>query len=406
VHDVVSSGAKRRWGRCTQVGHGLLGAGLLLIVWLVVGHAGFALSTKTVQNSLEDLFSPNARTASSLADRKEIPETFLRTPLERRLFADAADGRLDEHDLLEAALVASGVQEADSLRRYRQRYAALVEELRQSGNLATTPRQQAQAVLEFMHRRILVAGYRANSTDLRAALDDGWFNCVSATILFDCLADDLGLEVRGLETPGHVRSRVCLPGDPFDVETTCAGWFRLADKPARRTASIQQTLGRLLDSDRPQAREVTVVQMAAMVYYNRGIDLMAQKRFDEAAAANAKALWLDPASTAAWGNLIATINNWAVVLCASDRYAEAVDLLRCGLVLAPKHEALASNWGYVHRQWIAHLYKTGHFEQASEVSTQAVAVLPGRSASEDEPPEDDRHWAPTLRAGERMKSTH
>ncbi|MDZ7617256.1 MAG: hypothetical protein U1E05_09640, partial [Patescibacteria group bacterium] len=50
------------------------------------------------------------------------------TPLEQRLFSDAADGRLDEFTLLAAALVASGADSTEVLARYQERFDALMAE--------------------------------------------------------------------------------------------------------------------------------------------------------------------------------------------------------------------------------------------------------------------------------------
>ena len=47
------------------------------------------------------------------------------TSLERRLFSDAADGRLDEFSLLTASLVASGVESPEVLGQYQKRLDAL-----------------------------------------------------------------------------------------------------------------------------------------------------------------------------------------------------------------------------------------------------------------------------------------
>ena len=65
--------------------------------------------------------------------------------------------------------------------------------------------------------------------------------------------------------------------------------------------------GRMIRSTRPllgpahggcgrslEARQVSPIQLAAMIYYNRGVDLLGEKRFAEAARANAKALRLIP----------------------------------------------------------------------------------------------------------------
>jgi hypothetical protein len=79
--------------------------------------------------------------------------------LEKRLIADATDGRLDEFSPLGAALVAGGVQDDDLLRHYEEKAAALVDELRRSGTVAGTPRQQVEAIFAFMHQHVLRGGY-------------------------------------------------------------------------------------------------------------------------------------------------------------------------------------------------------------------------------------------------------
>ena len=137
--------------------------------------------------------------------------------LEQNLFVDAADGCWDEHSLLEAALIASGVDRSELLWHYEAQVVGLTAELSRSGQMAATQREQAQAIFEFMHRRILRGGYQLDCTDLRVSLDEGRFNCVSASVLFNCLAGRFGLIAHGLEAPGHAMSRLILDGQPFDV---------------------------------------------------------------------------------------------------------------------------------------------------------------------------------------------
>ncbi len=217
-------------------------------------------------------------------------------PLEQRLFADAADGRLDDFSPLDAALVASGIDDADALQRYERKAAALAERLRTAETLAESPRERAETVFDFMHRRVLSGGYELKHTDLRRVLDAGQYNCVSATVLYNYLAGRLGLDCRALRMPGHAMSRLLLPDGSLDVETTCPSWFQVKDSPERATAAVSQTIGAAASADRSKARVVTPIQLAAMIYYNRGVDLLAENRFADALAADAKALRLDPAN--------------------------------------------------------------------------------------------------------------
>ena len=314
-------------------------------------------------------------------------------PLEERLFADAADGRLDEHSLLQAALVASGVSRETTIHEYENQVAALVVRLRKSGKLTETPYQRAQAVFEFMHQHALRGGYSIHCTDLRTTLDEGRFNCVSGSVLFNHLAGEVGLVARGLEIPGHAMSRLTLPEKSLDVETTCPRWFRLIDDPEQRAELVKRTIGRDPSRHHAEAREISPVEMVAMIYYNRGVDLLAEKRFEEAAVANAKALRLDPASTTARGNLLATINNWAIDLGHEQKFAEAADLLRKGLAFDPHYETLALNYIHVHHQWVGHLCGAGAFEEALAVLARAAAELPGRDYFRRAPAEVYRRWA-------------
>lgn len=380
---------------------------VLLGVWPAAADAAFTLSiglpdkagataVGPPERGVRDPFQDRQAAGSSGSCGKEVPDTFFELcPLEERLFADAADGRLEEFSPLGAALVASGVEDGKVLQRYEERQALLLDELRRSGKLTGPPRQRAQVVFEFMHRRVLTAGYRTDCTDLRTALDQGRFNCVSASVLFNCLAGELGLAVCGLEIPGHAMSRLALADGPLDVETTCSRWFQLIGNPRKQAELVEKAIGRAAAADRSQAREVSAAQMTAMIYYNRGVDLLAEKRFEQAAIANAKALRLDPQSATARGNLLATINNWAIAMGSSDRYAEAVDLLREGLNLEPAYETFAPNYVHVHHQWVEHLCRSGRFEEALEVLARAAAEMPEREYFQRAASNVYRRWSRT-----------
>ncbi|MFW5692677.1 MAG: transglutaminase family protein [Thermoguttaceae bacterium] len=295
--------------------------------------------------------------------------------IERSLFADAADGKLEQHSLLVATLVASGVESPEVLDHYQRQIEEYAAELKQSGALTGSGREDTEAVFNFLHRRILLGGYRIDCTDLRTALDEGRYNCVSASVLFQCLAERCGLTVRGLEMPGHAMSRVYLAEEVLDVETTCAAWFRLMDDPKRQAQSVRETLGTTPAGRDVSAREISSVGLVAMVYYNRGVDLLAKGRYAEAALANAKALVLDPGNQTARGNLLATVNNWAIALGQSGRLAEAVGLLEAGLTFAPHYEPFTLNLAHVqYQRQKQHAEDAPHGEQPVGAGRRAAAA--------------------------------
>jgi tetratricopeptide (TPR) repeat protein len=331
---------------------------------------------------------------AAVADNRVVPPFSDRlNPLEERLFTGARDGQFQEFSLLEAALIASGCDDPADLTHYAARLDGCVAELRRLGTVRGTARQQAQAIFEFLHQRLLTGGYRLEGTDLRRTLEDGRFNCVSATVLFNCMADRFGLPVCGLESPGHAKSRLLLAEGPLDVETTCPRWFQLVDRPQEQAAIVEKTLGRPAAGGSPKCRAISPVQLVAMIYYNRGVDLLGEKRFDLAAAANAKAVRLDPTNATARGNFLATINNWAIELGVAERFEEAAKLLRLGLTMDPAYEAFSANYVHLCRQWSDRLCSAGRFEEAASLLSRAAAERPDEPYFRRAQAEVSRRWA-------------
>lgn len=305
-------------------------------------------------------------------------------PAELALFADAADGQWNNHSLLRAALVASGERDPAALDRYEDQLRAFAERIRSEMDPSCPARQRAQQIFEALHGRLLTAGYRLDATDLRRAFDQGHFNCVSASVLFICLAEQFDLDGRGLEIPGHAMARLLLAEGPFDVETTCRRWQKAigATKATQRlAATVEGTTGRRLaqSAARGPRREVTDVELVATIFYNRGVDLLAAQRYEEAVAANAKALRLDPRSETAWGNLLATLNNWAIACGGQAEFEQAVDLLRQGLSIQPDYETFMLNYVHVHHQWTERLCENGQYEKALALLSEASERYPHES---------------------------
>lgn len=329
--------------------------GLAIAVWLFAAQAALATGVETTVGRFAE-----ATNAS-----------------ERRLMDDAADGRLDEFSPLAAALVASGVANDDTLLSYQQKAAALANQLHRRIDPAAAPRQQVEAIFQFMHQQVLRGGYDLAATDLREVLDRGRYNCISATVLFNYLAGACGLDCRALEMPSHAMSRVRLIDGPVDVEMTCPRWFLMTEAEKSHGPAVSPTtIATAAAPDRGKAREVTAIQVAAMIYYNRGVELLAEKRFAQAAAANAKSLRLDPGNALARGNLLATLNNWSIEAGKQGRYAEAIRLLRQGLAMDAHFGPLLQNYVHTHRQWASDLCRNGRYDEAMDVLDRALAEMP------------------------------
>jgi tetratricopeptide (TPR) repeat protein len=351
-----------------------------LVLWLWSGGVGglavaFGSAAEGAAYADRGLNSPADAAARLLRRLEGVP-----SELERRLFADATDGRWQKLSLLSAGLIASGVDRPERLSHYEAKFADLVAELRRSNTVVGTPRQQARTIFEFLHSRVLRGGYRLECTEMTVALDDGRFNCVSASVLFNCLAGRFGLRTCGLEGNAHAMSRLILADATMDLETTCPDWFqRLAEPPRQPGEAERAVVADRVAGGGPRPRVVTDVELVSTIYYNRGVGLLAQKQFAEAMAANAKAMRLDPQGTSARGNLLAGINNWAIDLSVAGRWDEAAELLRQGLSLDPGSRILEANFVHVYRQWTDALCREGRFDQALAALDLAGAVRPDES---------------------------
>ena len=286
------------------------------------------------------------------ADGFELTDPCRPTPLEAEVLADAGSDRFAHHTLIEAALVAGGVDRSEMLQAYCRKYEACRNAIQTACRGQESARERARIILESMHREILTGGYDPAANQLSRLLDDGKFNCVSATVLFNALATDCGLTVRAIELPTHAYSVVTAGDQSFIVETTCPTWFKESPQP-RPTA------------DAVNGREVSPAALVAVIYYNRGTAALGKSDFPDAVSANLRALQLDPTDTPARGNLLAAMNNWALAQSAEGKYPEAVELLDQGRRLDADHQPFLLNRRHVYRLWIDSLLAAGRNDEAA-----------------------------------------
>ena len=149
----------------------------VLLLVAVVGTASIALATDGARR-------PQASAQVDLPQGDPLADPLALSAAERSLFADASDGRFDEHSLIDAALVACGDDNPAAVSRYRRQFAAVCDELRQANIPTADIAGQIELIHRLLHQRLLHGGYDANATDLAGTFDTGIYNCASATLLF------------------------------------------------------------------------------------------------------------------------------------------------------------------------------------------------------------------------------
>jgi tetratricopeptide (TPR) repeat protein len=331
-------------------------------------------------------------------------------PVEKALFQDAQDGKWDNFNLFRAAMVAEGERDPAKIKSYEIKLDAILQKIKNKNqnNNSASAENLTRELFESLHKEIMTRQYDINCTNLSRVFETGKFNCVSATVLFNVLGEKAGLNVHALEMPGHALSRVRFAGKEMDLETTCPDWFKLENKDALAAATTQRVAQSEAAAPNPVAgnnmgnknmqdtesasvklaelskrsREITPVQLIATIYYNHGVDLLNEKRYAEAAMVNIKALYLDPESETAWGNLMVAINNWALELSSGSatngikRYDLAAILFDQGCYMDTGYEKFKTNQLHVYYHWILDLAIKGRIDAAKEVFTYADKRLP------------------------------
>ena len=348
-------------------------------------------------------------------------------PQETSLLKDSYDGRWDEFDLLNASLIAEGLTSLESRLHYRSRFNSLLANLLQQTDGLQDQLQKTEKVYNFLHSRALYSKYDLNCSSVAASLDSGVFNCVSATILFNCFASRAGLEVAALETTGHAKSRVKFEESFLDIETTCSSWNRLPDRmrPYRRsradsdesvarggipaalersdasettnaadvslnfvavkspsnaiaeegstTFSIDEEapLGYSFTRSRRPMREISDVELVATIYYNVGVDYSQAGDYERSIASYIKAVQLAPENKTILGNLKATINNWAIDVAMKDKdYETAILLTDLGLRIDPDFREFNLNLPIFYHDWIELLVKAKKWDDVERVQNE------------------------------------
>jgi hypothetical protein len=242
-------------------------------------------------------------------------------PLDERLLIDAADGELNDHDFVAAALIAGGTADGSELARWRQAYEKKAVKL--GLPLAGSVKERLSAIQMALHEQFLTGRYVAIATDLRTTIARGDYNCLTALAIHWDLCRRAGLSLEICAQPGHVH---LLLANGIAVE------------PGTR-----QSLGQLRSASGRDTRQLTVVELLGKFYYNRGVEQLCAGRFEAGVALLETSLRLDPADADASENLAAGLNNWAVEHCRRERYDLAAPLIAQGLSIEPTFAPLVTN---------------------------------------------------------------
>lgn len=301
---------------------------------------------------------------------------------EAALVDDAKDGKFDDVGLAEAALIASGVDDAH-LEAAKKKLAESTKTARAQAKTQTSAKKRGDKLLKVLHETVL-ARYKETQSDVSLVVDSGEFNCLSSAVVFLIAAEGLVDNPRGMLSKTHAFARVDLDARPADVETTTKNGFAV-DRNKLVTPAYLKSLGvgdgmseseRLADLKNPE--EVPLTGLIAALYSNRGVMLVRAGDVEGAAVA------FDRATRIAQGQQRARVADWRAALLNNatqrlmndGRLDDAKALLALALdgAAGDTRAALLQNLANVAVAQAERARKAGHLREARQYLQEAQAT--------------------------------
>ena len=318
------------------------------------------------------------------------------TALEKELLKDASDGELDDFSTVEAGFIASGVPTDTQLDRYRKRYAALLDDIKEHTKDLDDDYAVAQATFKYLHKHLLKR-YGLHAVDLIGLFNNGDYNCVSATVLFNSILQDLNIKSAGVLVPSHAFSIVYTEDGYVEVETTSPHGFNPARtedeyrkllKRYRLTGAMYQTSNgkkvarsALIQEIAGTRKVVDNLTMVAVIYSN-----IAAARVMDGDRASALSLFLKATALAGDNEYFlksrdAVLNNMIVDLIESADYLRAIAVAKEATRLPNLSAKLVQriqDWSvYAYCSLAITAEEEGRFEQVIALYDRALADYPG-----------------------------
>lgn len=211
------------------------------------------------------------------------PELIPAGPRETLMLKDAQDRHLDDFDLAEAAIIASGAPpqlEKMLHERLEEKLAPVMHDCQDIQN----HERRAKALLTSLYRHIL-RRYKSGASTLDLPLTTGDYNCLSSAVLYNIAARRLNLEVDAMMLPTHVYSLVRTLTGAIEVETTNPNGFNpnRKSKEYMEFLRVRELLPKLTGDDGKnqtieiggeKAQRIDNVTLLSLIYSNRGVDAM------------------------------------------------------------------------------------------------------------------------------------
>ncbi|MDZ7332627.1 MAG: hypothetical protein ONB31_11665 [candidate division KSB1 bacterium] len=273
-------------------------------------------------------------------------------PLSQRLIEDLSDGQLNGYSRVEAAFIVSGADSADRLEQGINWFEGLMSDIRSKNLIGFDRIPSAEKLFIFLHATWL-KNYQLQATTLFDIMEHRAFNCVSATVLYNLLCDELGLSTEAFETPTHVYTIFSNVGQRVMVENTTSMGFNIINNLQRYSQYLLQYypqnealkigLDRLYAHENAHGRPINNTELLGLICYNRAVFQAEQKNYQRAYEMVKLAQMLNSDSRSNRRFELSLYYRWGKALFQDKKFHDAFVVMADALSRYPDHDDFKHN---------------------------------------------------------------
>lgn len=211
--------------------------------------------------------------------------------LSEQLLADIEDGELDQFSRIEAAFLMGANDDSARWQQGLIWFHELLQDVRQKNLIGFDKVPAAERLFLYLHTTWLIH-YQREATTLFDILERKTFNCVSATVLYNLLCEEVGLKTEAFETPTHVYSIFTNIAEQVTVENTNSMGFDIMKNLQRYSEYLRQYypenealkigLDRLYAYENSHGRRIDNTELLGLIAYNLAIFATEKDNFEQA----------------------------------------------------------------------------------------------------------------------------
>ena len=295
---------------------------------------------------------------------------------------DITDGYLDDFSKIEAAFILSGAVE-DSMEYYLDWYTKLQKTIREFNLEFNEPAETARIIFTYLHSQWLKT-YAKESTTLIDIVRNKEYNCVSATILYNILCEDLTLTCSAFETPTHVYSIFNDFSNEIIIENTNDMGFNIMSNLSAYSSYLARFypesdvlkigLDRLYYHENSKGRPINNTELLGLLAYNRAYFAREKKDFKTAYNFVLLAQLFNEDSRSNYNFEIGLYYDWGHELYKQNNFADAFEVFADGYYRFPKNKDFSKNTIVMLYNSLNDNWKTKNWPQSRQLIEEVIEL--------------------------------